>query len=94
MSPEEAEAECRRWFNRVGLFGGTVPCRIVGFCDGAEDYYYIAHEWPRLNGPRKSYQSMVGGFDPVDGEYTNRAWDGMVPPVPKFIVEVETKGDR
>lgn len=85
MTEQEAQEYARQYFNKVGLYAGYDPVRIIGFNNGQEDYYFIA-----LNHRgEKCYQSMVGGFDPIEGEYTYRIWDFNIPPVDEFLVEID-----
>ena len=86
MYDDEAEAKCRAHFNEIGVYGGMFVVRVVGFLNAIdEDYYWITRD----EDGTKGYQSMVGGFDPVHGEYTSRNWAERSPPESEFLVEVE-----
>jgi len=85
------EKECRDSFNKVGIYGGIILGRLVGYCETEEDCYFIIKEWTSYEGPETHRCSMVGGFDPLPREgfeYTYRNWDRMVPEAEEFILEV------
>lgn len=53
----------KRQFNHIGLYGDADMCRLIGFADSEEDYYYILI-YPNCRGEKAMihYNSMVGPF--------------------------------
>jgi hypothetical protein len=89
---KDFEKECRNNFNKVGIYGGTIMGRLVGYCETDEDCYYILREEDRS----LHRSSMVGGFNPlpIKGfEYTYRIWDFIVPEEKEFILEERLSQD-
>ena len=59
-----------KMFNDIGLYGDTDICRLIGFADSGEDYYYIimktGFKWET---PKIIYASMVGAFVSLKRHY-------------------------
>lgn len=89
------EKECREHFNEIGLFGDTDICRLVGFSDDGDDFYWIVMR-PDFRGEyKKIYCSMVGPwislkniyprYENLEHQFTH-VWQ--CPPQKDFLLDV------
>jgi hypothetical protein len=58
LSRDEEIEECKKNFNHIGIYGGTILCRLIGFGEDDEDSYYYTMD---VDG-KKVFCSMVGEF--------------------------------
>lgn len=70
MEKEHYLNECKEHFNEIGLSQDTTVCRLIGFADDGEDYYWItAHPSHKCEAPKIIYESMVGPWVSLKGIY-------------------------
>lgn len=57
--------KCKKHFNEIGLFGDTDICRLIGFGEDEEDFYY------KVMRPigEITYASAVGPWESLKGFY-------------------------
>jgi hypothetical protein len=58
LTREKAIEECKKNFNHIGIYGGFQLCRLIGFGEDEDDFYYYTID---VDG-KKVFNSMVGGF--------------------------------
>ena len=86
-----------RMFNDIGLYGDTRICRLIGFGDDGEDYYYILMEpgflgddptivWGSMVGPFVSLKHHCRRYKQLDNQMTN-IWN--CPPQKEWLVKKE-----
>jgi len=93
---EEIE-ECKKNFNHIGIYGGTILCRLIGFGEDDENSYYYTMD---VDG-KKVFNSMVGGFFSIKniGEegytYTNANISYRCPEAKEFtIIDLRNKEEE
>lgn len=70
LTPKRAEMICRKMFNHIGFHWGMCEiCRLIGFGDDGEDWYYITKD----SRGKVVWNSMIGGFCTLKGRIPN--WD-------------------
>jgi hypothetical protein len=90
LTRESAMRECKRNFNHIGVYAGYEVCRLIGFGDDGEDFYYITID----PSGKVVWSSMAGGFYSIKGmerrgyRYIECNFRRYAPPAKKFIVEI------
>ena len=61
---DDCISEARAMFNHIGIYGGCILARLIGFSDDGDDFYWHIMEM----GGKESHASMVGGFESLLGK--------------------------
>jgi hypothetical protein len=91
LNSKRAEKICRKMFNHMGFhWGDQRICRLIGFGDDEEDFYYITKD----SSGKIIWHSMVGGFCTLKGRIPNHDYKNLeygCPPEKEFWKVFEPK---